>query len=81
MSDGWRDLRPQRSCVVQHHGPGSFVNASVGVDGHVVVDKCFGDPQTSPQHADPHGFLAWFSLKRPQVGVLWAGLRVAMWIT
>ena len=23
-----------------------------------------GDPQTSPQHADPHGFLAWFPLKR-----------------
>ena len=26
-----------------------------------------GYPQTSPQHADPHGFLVWFSLKRPQV--------------
>ena len=23
-----------------------------------------GDPQTSPQHADPHGFLVWFSLRR-----------------
>ena len=28
-----------------------------------------GDPQTSPQHADPHGFLVWFSLKRHQVHV------------
>ena len=28
-----------------------------------------GDPQTSPQHADPHGFLVWFSLKRHQVRV------------
>ena len=26
-------------------------------------------PHTSPQHADPHGFLVWFSLKRPQVHV------------
>ena len=43
-----------------------------------------GDPQTSPQHANLHGFLVWFASKRPQVqriGVLWAGLRVAMWIT
>ena len=42
-----------------------------------------GDPQTSPQHAHPHGFLVWCSLKRHQVHVdrLWAGLRVAMWIT
>ena len=28
-----------------------------------------GDPQTSPQHADPHGFLVWFSLKRQHVHV------------
>ena len=28
-----------------------------------------GDPQTSPQHADPHGFLVWFSLKTHQVHV------------
>ena len=28
-----------------------------------------GDPQTSPQHADPHGFLVWFSSKRHQVHV------------
>ena len=28
-----------------------------------------GDPQTSPQHADPHGLLVWFSLKRHQVHV------------
>ena len=28
-----------------------------------------GDPQTSPQHADPHGFLVWFSLKRGQLHV------------
>ena len=28
-----------------------------------------GDLQTSPQHADPHGFLVQFSLKRPQVHV------------
>ena len=42
-----------------------------------------GHPQTSPQHADPHGFLVWFSLKRHQIHVdrrVWAGLRVAMWI-
>ena len=26
-----------------------------------------GDPQTSPQHADPHEFLVGFSLKRPHV--------------
>ena len=43
-----------------------------------------GDPQTSPQHAVPHGFGAF--LKKPYkksmwIGVLWAGLRVAMWIT
>ena len=24
-----------------------------------------GDPQTSPQHADPYGFLVWFSLSGP----------------
>ena len=28
-----------------------------------------GDPQTSPQHANPHGSLVWFSLKRHQVHV------------
>ena len=28
-----------------------------------------GDLQTSPQHADPRGFLVWFSLKRNQVHV------------
>ena len=27
------------------------------------------DPQTSPQHADPHGFLVWFSLKSHQIHV------------
>ena len=45
-----------------------------------------GDPQTSPQHADPHACLVWSSLERKTpksiwIGVLWAGLRVAMWIT
>ena len=44
-----------------------------------------GEPQTSPQHADPHGFLVLFSRKQYKksmwIGVLWAGLRVAMWIT
>ena len=43
-----------------------------------------GDPQTSPQHADPHGLGA-LKQKKPYkksmwIGVLWAGLRVAMWI-
>ena len=28
-----------------------------------------GDPQASPQHADPHELLVWFSLKRRQVHV------------
>ena len=28
-----------------------------------------GNRQTSPQQADPHGFLVWFSLTRPQVHV------------
>ena len=28
-----------------------------------------GDPQTSPQHVDPHGFLVWFSLTRHQLHV------------
>ena len=28
-----------------------------------------GVPQTSPQHADPHGFLVWLSIKRHQVHV------------
>ena len=28
-----------------------------------------GDPQTSPEYADPHGFLAWLSAKRHQVHV------------
>ena len=43
-----------------------------------------GDPQTSPQHADPHGFLAFLKKqykKSMWIGVLWAGLRAAMWIT
>ena len=43
-----------------------------------------GNPQTGPHHADPHGFLVWFSLERHQVHVdrrVVAGLRVAMWIT
>ena len=44
-----------------------------------------GDVQTSPQHADPHEFLVWYSFKKiPKsmwIGVLWAGLRVATWIT
>ena len=34
-----------------------------------------GDPQTSPQHADPHGFLVWLSLERQEIHV-----RVSMWI-
>ena len=28
-----------------------------------------GDPQTNPQHADPHGSLVWFSFTRHQVHV------------
>ena len=43
-----------------------------------------GEPQTSPQHANPHGFLVYdFLLKRHnmRIGVLRADLRVAMWIT
>ena len=28
-----------------------------------------GDPQTGPQHADPHGFLIWCSFKRHQADV------------
>ena len=43
-----------------------------------------GDPQADwPQHADPHGFLVWFSLERHQVHVdrrIVGSLRVAMWI-
>ena len=35
-----------------------------------------GDPQTSPQHADPHRFLVWFSLRRPQVH---ADRRIVGW--
>ena len=35
-----------------------------------------GDPQTSPQHADPHGFLVWFSFKRHQIHVDW---RIVGW--
>ena len=43
-----------------------------------------GDPHTSPEHADPDGLGAF--LKEPYktsmwIGVLWAGLPVAMWIT
>ena len=34
-----------------------------------------GDAQTSPQHADPHEFIVLW------IGVLWAGLRVGLWIT
>ena len=43
-----------------------------------------GDAQTSPQHADPHGLLVWFSLKRHQVHVdrcVVGWSAVAMWIT
>ena len=43
-----------------------------------------GEPQTTPQHADPHGLLVCFSLKGPKsmwIGVLWGGVRAAMWIT
>ena len=49
-----------------------------------------GDPhgglQTSPQHADPPGLGAFLkkTIKYKTsmwIGVLWAGLRVAMWIT
>ena len=44
-----------------------------------------GDPQTSRQHADPHGFLVYGFLskgtKSMWIGVLWAGLRVTMRIT
>ena len=42
-----------------------------------------GDPQTSPQRGDPHGlgaFLRKTYKKSIWIGVLWAGLRVAMWI-
>ena len=43
-----------------------------------------GDPQTSPQHADPHGLGA-FKRKPHEksmwIGVLWDGLWVAIWIT
>ena len=39
-----------------------------------------GGPQTSPQHADPHR-LGPFLKKTRQEVVLWAGLRVAIWIT
>ena len=42
-----------------------------------------GKPQTSPQHADPHGFLVFLkeNQKSMWISMLWAGLRVAMWIT
>ena len=43
-----------------------------------------GGPQTSPQHADPHGlgsFLRKPYKKSMWIGVLWAGLRAAMFIT
>ena len=43
-----------------------------------------GGPETSPQHADPHEFLVRLSSKSPKsmwIGVLWAGLRDAVWIT
>ena len=33
------------------------------------MDDPHCDPQTSPQHADPHGFPVWSSLRRPQVHV------------
>ena len=44
-----------------------------------------GDPQTSPHHADPNGLGACLN-KKPYrksmwIGVLWAGLRAAMWVT
>ena len=35
-----------------------------------------GNPQTSPQHADPHEFLVWFSVKKAKVHVDW---RVVGW--
>ena len=40
------------------------------------MGEAHGDPKTSPQHADPHGFLVWFSFKRPEVHVDW---RVVGW--
>ena len=42
-----------------------------------------GDPHTGPQHADSHGHGAFFkgTKKSIWIGVLWAGLQVAMWIT
>ena len=41
-----------------------------------------GGPRTSLQHPDPHGFLVWLSFTKSMwIGVLWAGLRVAMWVT
>ena len=43
-----------------------------------------GDPQTSPQHPDPHGLGAFLKKTIQEfvwTGVLWAGLRAAMWIT
>ena len=42
------------------------------------------DPQTSSQHGDPHGFGAFLKKTIQEIHVdhpLWAGLRVAMWIT
>ena len=44
-----------------------------------------GYPQTGPQHAPIHMDFLYGSLEKGTksmwIGVLWAGLRVAMWIT
>ena len=49
------------------------------------IGDSHGDPQTNPQHADPHGLGAFLrenhTKKSMQFRVLWAGLRVAMSIT
>ena len=41
----------------------------------------FATHMGDPHGADPHGFLARFSLQIQEwIDVLWTGLRVAMWI-
>ena len=40
-----------------------------------------GDPQTSPQEADPHGLGAFLKKTYKKSMWTWAGLQVAMWIT
>ena len=45
----------------------------------------YGDPQTSPQHGDPHGFVAFLKKTIQEIHVdrrvVGNGLWVAMWIT